>query len=225
MRLARGTYYYYAFRALGQNSIIGRTKTAPATGGTEARFGVVSCSSYEHGYFNAYESLSKRNDLDAIIHLGDYIYEYASGGFSSSVVTGTWCVYQPTNEIITLSDYRIRHSHYKLDDQLQMLHQIHPFITTWDDHETANDSYKDGAQNHDPATEGPWIDRKVSGTQAYKEYMPIRNPDPANDLKIWRKLRYGNLLDLIVLDSRLWARDLQNLSQTNNSNHLLLGND
>ena len=223
--LQGATYYYFVFRALGQNSITGRTKTAPATGGTDARFGVVSCSSYEHGYFNAYESLSKRNDLDAIIHLGDYIYEYESGGFSSSVVTGMGRTYQPTTEVITLSDYRIRHSHYKLDDQLQRLHQIHPFITTWDDHETANDSYKDGAGNHTPATEGPWLTRKISGTQAYAEYMPIRNPDPTNNLKIWRNLRYGNLLDLIVLDSRLWARDLQNLSQTNSTSRNLLGND
>ena len=223
--LQPATYYYYTFNALGQNSVIGRTKTAPATGGNSAKFGIVSCSSYEHGYFNAYESLSKRNDLDAIIHLGDYIYEYETGGFSSTVVTGQGRTYQPTNEAITLSDYRIRHSHYKLDDQLQMLHQIHPFITTWDDHETANDSYKDGADNHDNATEGPWINRKISGTQAYKEYMPIRNPDPNDDVKIWRKLRYGNLLDLIVLDSRLWARDEQDLGQTNNSNHHLLGND
>lgn len=223
--LQPATYYYYTFNALGQNSVIGRTKTAPATGGNEAKFGIVSCSSYEHGYFNAYESLSKRNDLDAIIHLGDYIYEYETGGFSSTVVTGQGRTYQPTNEAITLTDYRVRHSHYKLDDQLQMLHQIHPFITTWDDHETANDSYKDGADNHDTATEGPWIDRKVSGTQAYKEYMPIRNPDPNDDVKIWRKLRYGNLLDLIVLDSRLWARDEQDMGQTNNTNHELLGND
>lgn len=222
--LQPATYYYYVFHALGQNSVIGRTKTAPAVGGTEAKFAVASCSSYEHGYFNAYESMSKRNDLDAIIHLGDYIYEYESGGFSSSVVTGQGRVYEPTHEIITLSDYRIRHSHYKLDDQLQRLHQVHPFITTWDDHETANDSYKDGAQNHNSG-EGLWIDRKISGTQAYKEYMPIRNPDPLDDVKIWRKLRYGELLDLIVLDSRLWGRDEQDLGETNNSNHNLLGND
>lgn len=223
--LQPATHYYYLFHALGQNSVTGRTKTAPATGGTEARFAVASCSSYEHGYFNAYESMSKRNDLDAVIHLGDYIYEYASGGFSSSVVTGAGRVYQPTNEIITLNDYRVRHSHYKLDDQLQRVHQVHPFITTWDDHETANDSYKDGAQNHSPGSEGPWLDRKISGAQAYKEFMPIRNPDPLDDVKIWRKLRYGSLLDLIVLDSRLWARDEQDLGQSNNSSHELLGND
>lgn len=223
--LQPATHYYFVFKALGQNSVTGRTKTAPATGGTQAKFAVASCSSYEHGFFNAYESMSKRNDLDAIIHLGDYIYEYATGGFSSSVITGLGRTYQPTTEVVTLNDYRIRHSHYKLDDQLQRLHQVHPFITTWDDHETANDAYKDGAQNHDPATQGTWAAREINGTQAYREWMPIRNPDPNDDVKIWRKLRYGNLLDLIILDSRLWARDEQNLGQTNSNSRNLLGND
>lgn len=223
--LQPSTHYYYLFHALGQNSVTGRTKTAPAIGGTEARFAVASCSSYEHGYFNAYESMSKRNDLDAVIHLGDYIYEYEAGGYSSSVITGAGRVNQPSTEIITLTDYRIRHSHYKLDNQLQRVHQVHPFITTWDDHETANDSYKDGAQNHNSGTEGQWTTRKISGTQAYKEYMPIRNPDANDDVKIWRNLRYGNLLDLIVLDSRLWGRDEQDLGEADNSNHKLLGND
>ncbi len=218
-------YYYYVFRAFETNSIIGRTKTAPLSGSTESRFGVVSCSSYEHGYFNAYENLSKRNDLDAVIHLGDYIYEYETGGFSTSTITNQGRTYNPTHEIISLDDYRIRHSHYKLDNQLQRLHQVHPFITTWDDHETANDSYKDGAENHSPSTEGSWINRKISGTQAYKEYMPLRNPDPTNDLKIWRKLRFGNLLDLIVVDSRLWGRDEQNFANSNDINHHLLGDD
>lgn len=223
--LQPGTYYYYVFKALGQNSITGRTKTAPIGSLSAAKFGVVSCSSYEHGFFNAYESLSKRDDLDAILHLGDYIYEYETEGYSSSTAINQGRVYEPAHEIISLSDYRIRHSHYKLDDQLQMLHQIHPFVVTWDDHETANNSYKDGAENHSPGSEGPWNVRKVSGAQAYEEYLPIRNPDPTDNLKIWRKLRYGNLLDLVVLDSRLWARDEQDLGATNNANRNMLGND
>ncbi|MGB1247258.1 MAG: alkaline phosphatase D family protein [Chitinophagales bacterium] len=222
--LQPSTYYYYVFQAYGTNSIIGRTKTAPQGANSEVKFGVASCSSYEHGYFNAYESMSKRNDLDAIIHLGDYIYEYETGGFSSSVMTNQGRVYVPGNEAITLTDYRARHSHYKLDDQLQLLHQVHPFITTWDDHETANDAYKDGAENHD-GSEGLWQDRKISGTQAYSEWMPIRNPDPNDPLKIWRKLRYGDLLDLIVLDSRLWGRDEQDMGATDDNTRSLLGAD
>tara|TARA_B110000037_G_scaffold222831_1_gene299830 strand:- start:196 stop:2931 length:2736 start_codon:yes stop_codon:yes gene_type:complete len=223
--LQPNTYYYYVFRALGKNSIIGRTKTAPIGNNTSARYAVASCSNYEHGFFNAYESMANRNDLDAVIHLGDYYYEYESGGFSSSVVIDDWeRTVLPTHEAINLEDYRARHSHYKLDNQLQMVHQLYPFITTWDDHETANDSYKDGAENHDLVTEGPWLNRKISSAQAYEEWMPIRT-DTADNSKIWRKLRYGNLLDLIIIDSRLWGRDEQNMSQSDNPNHKLLGED
>lgn len=225
--LQPNTYYYYVFKALNKNSIIGRTKTAPFHNiGGQAKYAIASCSNYEHGFFNAYQSMAERNDLDAVIHLGDYYYEYKSGGFSSTVVTSNWGrVVSPTHEAINLTDYRARHSHYKLDNQLQMVHQLYPFITTWDDHETANDSYKDGAQNHDPATEGSWINRKVGSFQAYNEWMPIRPNLQANNGKIWRKLRYGNLLDLIILDTRLWARDVQDMSQTNNPNRNLLGAD
>jgi alkaline phosphatase D len=223
--LQSNTYYYYVFKALGKNSVIGRTKTAPTGNNTSARYAVASCSNYEHGFFNAYESMANRNDLDAVIHLGDYYYEYESGGFSSDVVTDDWGrTVLPTNEAINLADYRARHSHYKLDNQLQLVHQLYPFITTWDDHETANDSYKDGAENHDTTTEGPWISRKVSSAQAYEEWMPIRT-DTTDNTKVWRKLRYGNLLDLIIIDSRLWGRDEQDMSETNNPNHKLLGDD
>lgn len=223
--LQPNTYYYFVFKALGKNSLIGRTKTAPIGNNTQAKYAVASCSNYEHGFFNAYESMAIRNDLDAIIHLGDYLYEYETGGFSSDVVTDDWNrTVLPTNEAINLADYRMRHSHYKLDNQLQMVHQLYPFITTWDDHETANDSYKDGAGNHDTATEGPWIDRKVSSFQAYEEWMPART-DTATNGKIWRKLRYGNLLDLIIVDTRIWGRDIQNISATNDTAHKLLGDD
>lgn len=223
--LQPNTYYYYVFRALDKNSIIGRTKTAPIGLNLNARYAVASCSNYEHGFFNAYESMANRNDLDAVIHLGDYYYEYESGGFSSDVVTDDWGrTVLPTNEAINLADYRTRHSHYKLDNQLQLVHQMYPFITTWDDHETANDSYKNGAENHDPATEGPWVNRKVSSFQAYNEWMPVRS-DTTNLGKVWRKLEYGNLLDLIILDTRIWGRDEQDMGETNNPNHKLLGDD
>jgi len=223
--LQPNTYYYYVFKALGHNSIIGRTKTAPIGNNSEVRYGIVHGTNYEHGFFNGYESLSNRNDLDAILHLGDYIYEYNSGGFSSTVVTDDWGrTVEPTNEIITLDDYRVRHSHYKLDNQLQLAHQMHPFITIWDDHESANDSYKDGAQNHDPATEGPWQDRVVGAERAYNEWMPIRE-NTTDSSKIWRTIRYGNLLDLILLDTRMWQRDEQNMSLTDDSTHLIMAND
>ncbi len=223
--LQPNTYYYYVFKAFGNNSVIGRTKTTPIGNNAEVRYGIVHGTNYEHGFFNGYESLANRNDLDAILHLGDYYYEYKTGGFSSSVMTDTWGrTNLPTHETINLSDYRIRHSHYKLDNQLQLAHQMHPFITIWDDHETANDSYKNGAQNHDPATEGPWIDRKVSSAQAYDEWMPIRT-DSIGNSKVWRNIKYGNLLNLILLDTRMWERDKQNMALSNDPSHLIMAND
>jgi len=218
--LQPNTYYYYMFQSNGQNSIIGRTKTAPIGDNDSARFAVVSCASYEHGYFHAYEDICNRNDVDAVIHLGDYIYEYETGGFSAGLADR---VYAPLNEIISLSDYRIRHSHYKLDADLRRLHQLQPFITEWDDHESANDSYRDGAQNHTPGVEGDWVDRKHNAVEAYNEWMPFRKPDPTDTIRIWRKLHWGNLLDLIMIDSRLYDRDVQDISLTDNPSHKMLG--
>lgn len=197
-----GTWYYYRFEYQGRYSITGRTYTAPVGAADSLRFGVVSCSNYEDGYFNAYGALARRNDLNAIFHLGDYIYEGGGDGQGDRD-------HDPDHEIIDLEDYRIRHSQHKLDEDLRCLHQMYPFITVWDDHESANDSYKDGAANHQPATEGPWEDRKTASIRAYKEWMPLRDPDIANRTRIWRTLHYGDLMDLIMLDTRLYGRDEQ----------------
>lgn len=199
------TWYYYDFESLGHHSIIGRTKTAPVGDIDSLRFGVVSCSNYEHGYFSPYKYLRDRNDIDCILHLGDYIYEYEVGGYSANI---SGRENQPTNEIITLEDYRIRHSHYKLDENLRRLHQQYPFINIWDDHESANDSYKDGAENHDPATEGSWTDRKANSQQAYFEWLPIRPPQPGLP-RIYRSFEFGDLINLPMIDSRIEARDEQ----------------
>jgi alkaline phosphatase D len=162
---------------------------AASTGVSALKFGVVSCSSLAHGFFNAYAQLAKRTDIDAIIHLGDYIYEYASGEY------GDIRPYEPATEIKTLSEYRIRHSHYKMTDaDLQTLHSLFPFITIWDDHESANNSYRDGAENHTEGAESTWPQRKGGAQQAYDEWMPIRLPEAGNTNKIWRQLKYGNLL-------------------------------
>jgi len=220
--LQPSTYYYYMFNSQGKNSIIGRTKTAPAAGADvdSVRFAVVSCASWEHGYFNAYQSISEKNDVDAVVHLGDYIYEYASGDFSGSVSGRT---YDPPTECITEVGYELRYSQYKLDKQLQRLHQLFPFITVWDDHETANDSWREGAQNHDPATEGSFDVRKHNSTSTYFKWMPIRKPDPADTIRIFRKLRYGKLLDLVMLDTRLYDRDEQDLAARDDSTRHIMG--
>jgi alkaline phosphatase D len=199
MALESGRTYYYRFKALGRTSPVGRTRTAPSGPVDRLRFAVASCSSLAHGYFHAYRAIAERADLDAVIHLGDYIYEYGNGQY------GNIRTYEPAHEILTLADYRTRHSQYKRDPDLQEVHRQHPFIVVWDDHESANNSAKIGAQNHDPATEGSWEARKAVALQAYAEWMPIRD---FADGRIFRALSFGELADLILLDTRLWGRNV-----------------
>lgn len=220
--LAPGRTYYYRFMALGRTSPIGRTRTAPEGGVSRLRFGMASCASFGHGYYHAYRRLAERADLDCILHLGDYIYEYATGGY------GSVRELDPPYEIVSLDDYRRRYRHHRKDLDLQAVHQQHPFITVWDDHESTNDSWKDGAENHQPATEGDWADRKAASVQAYNEWMPIRtNMDEEG--RIFRAFEFGDLVDLIMLDTRLWGRD-EPAGRTDNEVHAdptrtLLGDD
>ena len=201
--LQPNTTYYYDFTHDGCHTIMGRTKTLPTGDVDSMRFAIVSCSNMGHGYFNAYNRITARNDIDAVIHLGDYIYEYGDGEFGSvrNLV--------PANEILTLNDYRMRHADYKLDADLRNLHQQYPFITVWDDHETANDSWTGGAANHTEGTEGLFVNRRSYSTQAYYEWMPIRQPDAAEPQRIYRQFKVGNLIDLHMLDTRLEGRDEQ----------------
>ncbi|MFT4524914.1 MAG: alkaline phosphatase D [Bacteroidia bacterium] len=215
--LNAATWYYYDFEIGGDYSLIGRTRTAPEGSVDHARFAVLSCSSYEHGYFNAYNSIVQRNDVDAVLHLGDYIYEYEAGGYTSSIDGRN---VEPGNEIISLSDYRTRYSHYRLDPDLMYIHQQFPFINVWDDHETANNSYNGGAGNHTEGGEGAWTDRMAAGSKANDEWLPIRKPDPADSLRIFRDFEYGDLLDMIMLDTRLYGRDEQG-SGTDSARSLL----
>lgn len=189
------TTYYYRFRLDGAVSAVGTTRTAPALTAAIARlrFGVVSCSNVPAGYFAAYRYLAERGDLDAVLHLGDYIYEYA-GDFNGAAVRP----HDPPREILTLADYRQRHAQYKTDEHLRQLHAAVPFIATWDDHEVANDAWSGGAENHQPDTEGAYADRKAAAHQAYFEWMPVRNEAD----KIYRRLRFGLLADLFMLDLR-----------------------
>lgn len=220
-QLSPNTTYYYDFLAFDSYSKRGRTKTLPENEVDEMRFGVVSCSSYEHGYFNAYQALSKRNDIDAIICLGDYIYEYEVGGYSNNLEDRQ---YEPSNEIISLDDYRVRYSHYRLDKDLQDAHQQYPWMCIWDDHETADNSYTDGAVNHNEG-EGDWEVRKASALKAYAEWMPVRQPT-FTDQQVYHKVTIGNLLSIYFLDTRLAGRDeqLQVIDPNFNSeNRRLLG--
>ena len=205
-RLRPSTVYYYRFMLKNAVSDVGRFRTAPAYGTTVSslRFGLVSCSNFEGGYFSGYRHLALRDDLDFILHVGDYIYEYESGGYGPGPAIGR--VHDPLNEIVTLQDYRRRHAQYKTDPDLQALHAVQPFICTWDDHELADDAWNGGAANHQPATEGNFFQRRSNALRAYFEWMPIR--PPSTSTRLYRNFQFGGLADLSMLDLRQY-RDQQ----------------
>jgi alkaline phosphatase D len=212
--LAWGRNYYYRFAALGRWSPIGRTRLAPK--GSDAdrlRFGVCSCADYALGYFYGYRQMAERADLDAVIHLGDYYYEYGNDPDNAEQVRAV----EPSHETVTLDDYRKRISQARRDPNLQELHRQTPFIVVWDDHETANNSWMGGAENHtppdpdceqpcDPEGEGDWSDRVAAARQAFFEWIPIRD-NPGQ--KLYRNLKYGALADIIMLDTRIEGREEQ----------------
>ena len=208
--LAPGETYYYRFRVGDNYSPVGRTKTLPAGAIEEARFAIVSCSNYPFGYFNVYDLIARRDDLDAVIHLGDYIYEYSTEGYGGEAGAALGRIHQPAHEIVSLEDYRTRHAQYKADPSSQAMHGRHPLISIWDDHETSNDSWKDGAQNHQPETEGDWNARRRAALQAYYEWMPVRDPEPGKPMEaLFRNYAYGDLLSLTAIETRLMARARQ----------------
>ena len=203
------TTYYYQFSCEGEVSPVGRTRTLPVGDVSRLRLAVVSCSNLAYGYFNVYARIAARADLDAVVHLGDYIYEYGDGQYGSARAL------EPSTEILSLADYRMRHAQYKRDADSQAMHRQHPLIAIWDDHETANNSWKDGAENHTPGTEGAWADRVAAALQAYYEWMPVRTAPPirANERNNARNFRFGKLMNLFMLEERLNARSEQ-LPQT-----------
>jgi alkaline phosphatase D len=202
------TTYYYRFEALGAHSPIGRTRTLPVGSVERLRFAVASCSNYPQGYFNAYARIAERHDLDFVLHLGDYIYEYELGYYSNPALAGIRDVV-PATEVVTLTDYRLRHALYKSDPDLQEVHRQHPFICAWDDHEFANDTYAGGAENHNREKgEGDWRVRERSAIRAYQEYMPIRSRS-LDDAKTYRSFKFGSLADIVMLDTRFHGRTKQ----------------
>lgn len=222
--LQPNSWYYYKFISEeGTHSIMGRTRTAPAMPVPRLRFAILSCSNHQDGFFNAYRDVVNRNDVDAVVHLGDYIYEYGVSQFATSLDSSRRHV--PAHEALNLADYRIRHSQYKLDVDLREIHRQFPFIAVWDDHETANDAWMGGAQNHTAPQEGPWESRKNAGRRAYFEWMPIRDYYNSTDT-IRRYLQWGGLVDFIMLDTRLEGRE-QQIGVTgpavNDTNRTILG--
>lgn len=216
--LKPGTDYHYRFRSLKAGKpvgegVVGRTRTLPQGGVEDVVLAVASCSLYPAGYFNAYDAIAKLPRVDAVLHLGDYIYEYGGGpkdyGMGSPVAAQRQP--DPPHEIVSLSDYRRRHALYKSDAMLQAAHARAPWIVVWDDHETANDSWVGGAENHDPDKgEGDWAARKAAALKAYYEWMPIR--EPAQGVlpeAAWRSFQFGDVATLLMTETRLAARSEQ----------------
>ena len=208
--LQSNTTYYYAFIALGKQSPIGRTKTTPSESSDNLndvlKLAVMSCANYEAGYFNAYARVAERNDLNAVIHLGDYYYDYSKDSHRNSGLKDLSRSFIPTHETTTKNDYRLRQSLYHLDKDLQRLHQQHPFIVTWDDHEIANNAYETGAKNF-VGDKNSWDKRKQAAKEVYFEWMPIRGT--AENRIFYKAISYGKLLDLFMLDTRLEGRQKQ----------------
>lgn len=198
--LRPGTRYHYRFIAPdGSTSPIGRTKTLPE--GDAARFGIAvfSCSNLGFGYFNAYAHAAARDDIDLAVHLGDYIYEHPHGSYPAMTQVVDHRLPLPATEILHLADYRLRYASYRSDPDLQALHAAKPMILSWDDHESANDSWEGGAQNHSPDKEGDWSIRRAAAMQAWREWMPVSD-EP------WKAYEIGGLATLFRTETRLLGR-------------------
>ena len=202
--LAPGKNYYYRFSVGDTYSAIGETKTLNANGKQPIKLAVASCSNYPWGYFNGYRAIAESGPYDAVIHLGDYIYEYEVGTYQSPNAEKMGRLVDPPHEIKSLSDYRRRYALYRADEDLQEVHRKYPFICTWDDHEFANNTYATGAQNHNEG-EGEWAPRRRQATKAYMEWMPVRVTD--GDLLTVRSFEFGDLVTLAMLDTRIVGRE------------------
>ena len=195
--LRPGTTYHYWFEADGVLSPVGRTRTLPVS--TEwARLAFVCCADRSMGALSAYRAIAE-DEVDLVVHLGDYLYEKPKGPFAV----------EPPGVTVTLDDYRRRHAHTRLDADLQALHLRHPMMFVWDDHDTADNSWRHGAKAHDEAEQGPWEERLANAMRAREEWLPCRLADPSDPLDMHRSVRLGDLVELVVLDTRIPGRDLQ----------------
>lgn len=208
--LRPGHHYYYRFRAGGEISPVGRTKTAPAPGAKLDRlaFAFVSCQAWYEGFYTAYRHLAE-DDLDVVLHLGDYIYEYGVG--PTGGVRNVALPEQYLRETFTLEEYRNRHALYRTDPDLQLAHARFPWLVTVDDHEVENNwaddiSQKDTEPDQDPAV---FRQRRAAAFHAFYEHMPLRRTSmPAGpDMQLFRRATYGRLATFNMLDTRQYRSD------------------
>ncbi|HHG3323395.1 TPA: alkaline phosphatase [Vibrio parahaemolyticus] len=206
--LNANSQYYYRFMVGEMMSEVGQTQTLPGDGVEKASMAVVSCANYPAGYFHVYHEILNQHEqspFDVVLHLGDYIYEYGTGGYASEDAAALGREPSKGAECITLDDYRKRYAQYRQDADLQALHAKLPMIAVWDDHELANDTWKNGAENHQD-DEGSFIDRRAAAAAAWTEWLPVRENTFSNML-IYRQFSFGNLVNLMMLDTRLVGRD------------------
>ncbi|MGE3303358.1 MAG: alkaline phosphatase [Hyphomonadaceae bacterium] len=209
--LKAGRVYHYGFKVGGAKSPVGRGRTLPRGKVSSLVIAAVSCSNYSSGFFNAYEALAKRADVHFVLHLGDYIYEYALGQYGTENAAALGRLPDPLTETVTLPDYRARYAKSRTDPDLQAAHAAFPFIHVWDDHEVTNDAWTGGAANHNPENgEGDYAARRDAAVRAFYEWVPIRDPEPAKSfLAINRSFQFGDLATIIMLETRLLARTQQ----------------
>ncbi|KXJ89933.1 PhoD-like phosphatase [Microdochium bolleyi] len=212
------TTYYYQFKVCGSNNVspVGRTKTIPAKGAkvsSPIRLAIYSCSNFPFGFFNAYGNPVRKDSVDYVVHLGDYIYEYKNGDYGWGNSLGR--VPQPDKEIYSLYDYRRRIAQYRTDLDLVASHQAFPWIPVWDDHEVSDNTWKAGASELNNTEDsfikdgGVSVDqRKLNAVRAYFEWMPLRQVDMDDNLRIWRTFEFGSLFDLVMLDTRQYDRSI-----------------
>ncbi|MBE4420639.1 alkaline phosphatase D family protein [Vibrio parahaemolyticus] len=206
--LNANSQYYYRFMVGEMMSEVGQTQTLPEDGVEKASMAVVSCANYPAGYFHVYREILNQHEqspFDVVLHLGDYIYEYGAGGYASEDAAALGREPSKGAECITLDDYRKRYAQYRQDADLQALHAKLPMIAVWDDHELANDTWKNGAENHQD-DEGSFIDRRAAAAAAWTEWLPVRENTFSNML-IYRQFSFGSLVNLMMLDTRLVGRD------------------
>ncbi len=209
--LQPGRTFYYRFRMDSDISPTGRARTLPT--GSLDRLGIAlaSCSNYAFGYFNAYEAIAHDPAVDFVLHTGDYLYEYGQDSWGDDIARTMGRRHDPAHEIVSLSDYRRRHAQYKTDAGAQAMHAAHTFMACWDDHESTNNPWTGGAQNHQPDREGDWEARRAASIQAYFEWMPVREPEWLNQpgrtrMQFWRSYSFGDLATLTTLETRHTAR-------------------
>ncbi|MGI8711305.1 MAG: alkaline phosphatase D family protein [Acidimicrobiales bacterium] len=198
--LAAATTYWYRFSASGAQSPVGRTRTLPDAPTERLRLGLVCCAHYSVAPLGVYRALAER-EVDLVVHLGDYIYEDDGSHGPRS--------HRPPRPAVTLDDYRDRLAQIREDQDLQALHLRHPMTAIWDDHDFADNAWRGGAKKHDPATQGAWPARAAAAARARHEWIPARLRDPADPLVTWRSLAVGDLVELLLLDTRLTGRDRQ----------------